>query len=578
VTSVTAHRPEERHQLRALRSAFLTRFFDNEITGGSNDLKASFFWLVGFLAAPGFLIAIMMMWQWDTIARFQGVAALRESAMSSKLVYLSYGMVASGLLAAMTWTSLLLDRRDALVLGALPVRPRTIVGSKLGALAAYLGLLTIAMHGLASLTFGTVLASHNTFSFLLRGVVAHLVAGGVSSTFLFLAVTSAQGVALALTGPRAFTRVSSALQVGLIACVLIGFVVQPLFAVATLDTLAGAGRRNHPWMLYTPPFWFLGTYEWLLGTEHPGLIALHWRGVAVLASLAGLTSVSYVASYARLSRAAVEGGDAALPRPKAAALVEGLVKRLTARPASRAAAQFFLVSLARVERLRFAAAMAIGVVVGWSIPAIYLWAQKRADPAENAIDPFGPGTVLALSLADVAFLVAGLRVAASLPSDLKASWIIPMIDAPVTQLRSGLWRVLFATGVVPIAVLFAPLIAWFWGAQTAVGHTLVLLAGGALLIELLLWNHEQMPNAGPWRPERVQFGKRWPLYLLGFLLFSAGMAALEGLVLGEVWRIASLVGFLILATVGIRLAHERRQVIPEDDLDNLGAPAVLRID
>ncbi|MEO7192619.1 MAG: hypothetical protein ABI051_16325 [Vicinamibacterales bacterium] len=564
-------------QLGALCGTFLARFFENEITGGSNGLKASFFWLVALLAAPGFFIGVMLSFQWDLTSRLHGAAALRASALSSKLVYLSYGMVVSGLLAAITWSSLLLDRRDALIIGVLPVRPATVVAGKLLALSLYLGLLTAALNGPAALSIGVALAAGSHFRFALRGIAAHLVAGGMGCTFLFLAVTSAQGLALALTGPGAFKRVSSMLQLVVIGGVVIGFLLQPLFAISTRDTIAGVGVHNRPWMLHLPPFWFLGTYEWVLGTSNPVLTSLHWRGMAAFSLLLVVTAVSYLVSYARLSRAVVEGADAAPPRPGAAACVEWLVGGLTRHPASRAAAQFFVTSMARVERLRFIAAMTIGLVVGWSVPLVYLWWAELADPSENVVDPMMTTSILSLSLADLAFLVTGLRVAAAMPSDLKASWIIPMIEARGTRLRSGVWRALFALGVVPIVVLFAPLLAWFWGGMVAISHSMVLLATGALLVEVLLWNAEQMPNASPWRPERLQLGKRWPLYLLGFILFSTGIAGIEALVFGRPVLVVGLVALLVMLIVAVRVAHRRRLIVPEDDPEDVGAPAVLRI-
>ena len=46
-------RPGEVGQCRALARAFLFRFFENEITAGSSDLRSSFFWLLSILIPPG---------------------------------------------------------------------------------------------------------------------------------------------------------------------------------------------------------------------------------------------------------------------------------------------------------------------------------------------------------------------------------------------------------------------------------------------------------------------------------------------------------------------------------------------
>lgn len=554
----------------ALVRTFLTRLFENDITGGANDLKTGYFSLLAFLAAPPFLLAIMTMNLWENTARVHGIAVLHEQSLSGKVLYLSFGMVAAGILTAMTWSNLLLDRRDALILGALPVRPQTIVRGKLAALGVYLAVLALAMHGLASFSFGVGLAVGNTLTFLVRGVIAHFVAATSASLFLILTVTALQGVILTLTGPRVFSRISSALQIALIAGVLVVLVTLPLFAVSTLDTLAGSGRNNRPWMLWTPAFWFLGTYEVVLGTDRPILIALHWRGVAALACVIATILWSYASAYRRLARAAVEGGDTPRPR-RAAALNEVLTRSLTSHPASRAAAQFFLISLARVERLRFVLAVAVGIILGLSAPVLFFLAAGLASSSP-------PTGLLALSLAVVALLACGIRIAASLPCDLGAAWIVPAVDPAPARMRAATWRVHMALGVLPIVVLFGLLHAWYWGLLSAAQHALVLVASGAFLIEILLWNHERMPGTNAWRPERLELDKRWPLYGIAFLLFSLGIASIETLVLDMPALFAVFLGALVALAAGVRVAHQRRLVMPVADDEVVGAPAVLRLD
>ena len=579
MSAARAKRPNERGQLGALRHAFLARFFDNDITGGSDDLRGSFFWLIGFLAAPAFLLGVVLMLNWEQVARTQGAAAVRAGAPSVLVLYLSYGMVASGLLAAITWSSLLIDRRDALILGGLPVKPRVIVTGKLVALASYLGLLTLAMNGPAALSVGFALSAGSDFTFVLRGIATHLVTGGLSCALMFLIVTSLQGMAMLLTGPRTFARVSAVLQVALIACVLIAFVFQPYFAVVTRDTLRGFGRLNVPWMLNTPPFWFLGTYEWLLGSDNPTVTMLHWRAMGAFGLATLMTALTYLLSYPRLSRSAVEGRDAPVPRPRTAASVERLVQLLSDHPVSRAAAQFFATSLARVERLRFIGAMTMGVVIGWSAPMVFLWMGAAADRPDYDPAPLGPTALLTLSFAALSILLVGLRVAAAMPSDLKASWIIPTIGTDGVPMRTGLWRLLYVIAVLPVAVTFGGVIGWFFGPAFGLSHAVILLAVGALLVELVLWNHDRMPNATPWRPERVQLGKRWPLYFFSFLFASWSVAYIENLVLGRAVLVAGLAISILAIAVTLRIAHRRRVVLPRDDEihEIVDAPAVLRI-
>ena len=142
-------------QVDALARAFLVRFFESEITTGTDDLKQFFFWLLAALAVPGLFIPWIMAFEWQLLARMDGAEALRIASRAEKTFYLGFTMIASGVLTAIAWSSLLPDRRDTLILGALPVQPRTVVAAKLLALAAYVGLVAVAMHAAGSIFWGS---------------------------------------------------------------------------------------------------------------------------------------------------------------------------------------------------------------------------------------------------------------------------------------------------------------------------------------------------------------------------------------------------------------------------------------
>lgn len=51
-------------QARALFDAFLARFFENEMSDNSRDMKNSFFWILAMLATPGLLLPFSRMFEW----------------------------------------------------------------------------------------------------------------------------------------------------------------------------------------------------------------------------------------------------------------------------------------------------------------------------------------------------------------------------------------------------------------------------------------------------------------------------------------------------------------------------------
>lgn len=541
-------RPLEGRQTAALVHAFLARFFENEITAGTSDLKSSFFWLLAFLMVPGFLIPFQMLFDWDFVARFHGPEVLRVVSRADKALYLGFTMVAAGVISAIAWSSLLTDRRDALILGAMPVRPALVVRAKLAALGLYILLIAIGMHTLASLAFGTMLSSRAPFEFLLRSITAHFVVSCAAGAFVVLSVAGIQGLALAVAGPRAFSRVAPALQVGLVGVVALGLLVLPTLNVSVVDTLRETGRNPQPWLLLTPPLWFLGAYEGLLGTDDPKLLALARTAMLALGAAALATVASYPLAYRRVMEGAVESGGAD-SRIGRAAIAETFARMLGRDPGVRATAQFFLSSAGRLERQRFAIASAIGLALAWSLPGIL--ALVRAAPVEPAT------TVLSLPIAAMIFVLVGLRTAAALPADLNARWLFQLQRPGRRHLHAALERTMFVLGVLPAVCAGVATAGPLWGVRVAALHGLLLIAVGALLIQMLLWLNDAMPCAQPWEPERLDLGRRWLLYLAIFLVFTAGIAALERALLASTLASASFVLAIAAAAAAVRYVSLR---------------------
>ena len=319
-------------QFRVLARAFLDRFFETEITGGSADLRMSLFWIMAFLAAPGLFLPLLMSVSYSVIAIWDGPEALRIASRGNKAFYLGFSMVATGGLGAIVWNSLLLDRRDSLVLGTLPVRGRTIVWSKIAALAAYIGLISVAMHALGSLSYGFTLSQRSSAGFAVAGVVAHFIAATAASAFALLAIVALQGVAFAALGPRRFDVVSPVLQVLVAAFVLTGFLLLP--------DIDFTGSDPAPWLLRMPPLWFLGIYESILSTRDPMLVEMNRRAIGALAIVTIVTLVTYPIAYRRLVSTVVESAGGR--RRVGGAFAAWMVRCLSRSPITRASAPFYL--------------------------------------------------------------------------------------------------------------------------------------------------------------------------------------------------------------------------------------------
>ncbi|MFI5177773.1 MAG: hypothetical protein ACHQO8_04390, partial [Vicinamibacterales bacterium] len=469
-----------------------------------------------------------------------------------------------------------------------PLRPRTVTAAKLLALGAYVGILVVGMHGLASLTFGLLLGNFGDVTFALRGVLAHFLAASLGSAFVFLAVAALQGTLLVVLGPRLFTRVSAVGQLLLILAVLAGLIALPTISASSIQSLEAQGVRPlvvhqrsgrvvtiHPttgtgsiaraWVPYTPPIWFLGVYETTLGTTEPRLRQLAATGIGATLGALLLVLITHPLAYRRMAVAAVETADAGAARR--ARLTRGLPALLAREPTARASIQFFLSTVARVERHRFVIAMAGGIAAAFAIPLAVSSIGVEAPVQWSAPPRWATVQVLAVPFSVMTCLAVGLRIAAQLPGDARASWIFHVIDADGWRARAGLWRVVYVLAVLPIEVTMA-VVAWrVWGAAFAAANLAVGLVAGAGLVELLLRRMRGMPCAAPWRPQPGHLRAWWPVYFFGFLIFTTAAPALALLSLRSLGALGVALAIIAAATLAMRISSRRSVVVEQNDDD-----------
>ena len=581
-------RPAASDQHRALVRAFLERFFENEITSRGTDLQSSFLWLIGLLGAPGVFMAVIQSFNWEGVFIARGFEAVGRAAFPDKALYLGLSMVATGIIVNIVWNALLLDRRDATILGVLPLRRQTILRAKLSALAIYILTISIGMHVAASVAFGAILGNHGSLAFMVRNVVAHLAAGTLASMFVFALLCALQAVALVGLGPRFFNRFSPLLQTLLVATVILTLLALPTIVRALPPTVEQAGLtpvvserltgssgvtaradldlRVKPWILDTPVLWFVGLYEWILGTADPLLTGLARTALIVTGALLAILLLTYPLGYRRTLADTLSGpARASILAYLSAWLTRGLARS----PQTRASMQFLLATVARVERHRLTLALGCGAAAALALP-IFL-RSRSADAA-------GSTEWMSIPLVAMLFMTVALRLAAALPSELQSSWVFASIDADPRRLRAGVFRVLAAGVVTPIAIASVA-VGWsLLGAPSAVAFGLICLAAGLLLAEALVHRFSGMPCARVWSPETVNLRKLWPFYLFFFLAFTRGMPWLAREIAGDTRAVAVTLGIAALAAVWLRLSGRARRHDDDYEINVLPHVSVLDLD
>ncbi|MEZ5315818.1 MAG: hypothetical protein R2752_00295 [Vicinamibacterales bacterium] len=514
-----------------LTRAFLARLFETEIVAGSHDVKAWFIWLMSALAAPGFVLPILLLgWDWGTLGRRFGPDLLDQVAWPDKLLYVGLAIVATGLVAALTWGSLLIDRRDALILGTLPIRPGAIIRAKLTSLALYVLAVATGMHVLASLTFGTLLGA-NRLAPVGRGIVAHFVASGLASVFVLVSATAAQSLVALAGGPRVLARASAWMQAALVASLLLLMTALPAIGRAVHDELGGARARQvmlelraepgwpadvqatatlSPWLMRLPPVWFLGVYETVRGTHIQAFRDAARRGGIAVAALAAFTLFALPLASRRIMTAAVEEAGGGARTGRTVPVSERMVRLQDPRPQPRGLAQLLVLTSARVARHRLVVAAAAGLAMAWSVPALLTGGGRVAGGVSVA--------AAALPFALTAIGAVALRVAAAIPSDLRAGWVLAGLDvaaeAPGRALRRALWTLV----VAPVAIVACGAFVVTGRAAIVPSFLALAAATGLLLVEALLIGYQGLPCAHPWQSERPVVRTWWAVIGAGLLV------------------------------------------------------------
>src|SRR5262245_5950681 len=115
---------------KVLFREFFGQFFASESATSDIRLRQAIIAIVAFLMMPGLFLSAPSFSAYE-YARARAPELILPMTRMRATMLLTYSMVTVGLIGASLWDSLVFDRRDAMVLGPLPVGRATIVRAKL---------------------------------------------------------------------------------------------------------------------------------------------------------------------------------------------------------------------------------------------------------------------------------------------------------------------------------------------------------------------------------------------------------------------------------------------------------------
>jgi len=566
--------PQESSQIAALTRSFLARFFDNEMTGGSSDLQHAFFWLLAALATPGLVMPTVAGNGWNIMALAPGPEGgldfLRMQASANLTFSIGVTMVGIGLMAAVSWQSLLLERRDVQVLGTFPVRYRTVLIAKLCSLVLFFLILVAATAPLSAVCYGLFLGTAFSVPFGFRVAGLHVLVSTLAALASYLAVIGFQGLVLSVAGPRLFTRVAPLLQLLVVAMLGLLFLSLPAASTATLGRLYAIGPTSPDWVLWMPTTWFYGIYAKGMGVTLPIMDVLIGRAMTTTVALLAIVLVTYPLSYRRLIVDALIGVAAPARRSLPGRGVAAIPALLSASPVAQATLQFTMTTIGRVGVHRLVMSMAVGAAMAIIVPL----AAANLGPA--GVSP--AASVLAIPIVLMTAVLIGLRITYAMPAELGAAWLFRAAAGQEwAEHRIAARRLMLVAGVLlPIAIT-VPVFGSDWGVGTALLHSLVCAALGALITEGLLIDFDGVPCSAPFEPGRAQLESRWPWYLAGMNIAMLGIPINEAelLITGRPLGLLVIAGVFAVNTAIVRRWSEYRR--PEPVTQESPGPASFRV-
>jgi hypothetical protein len=380
------------------------------------------------------------------------------------------------------------DRRDVLILSPLPIQARTLFLAKAAAVAAALGLTVGVVNVFTALASPVGFVSTWGVLAMLRMVGVYWITMLAAGAFNFCLVLSLQGLAQLL--PRQiFLRVSAILQIAAFCLFLSMYFLQLPFT-APGEMLSPQNRQMLPWL---PSYWFLALFQQLNGDsapEAPAMLARRaWIGSAAV--FAGAVA-SYVICYFRTLRKIAEQPDILPGSTGLRAWLQSGLPRFGGA-VETAVAQFGIRTLFRSRRHRVTLAFYLGIAT-----AIVLFVSKGPEGPGRITDPLrwhqANVPMLMGSILVMCSAVVGMRMAFTMPIDLRANWVFRMMPIGGGEAhRAGVRRTLFALAVVPAWLASAPVFLWMWPWRQAAGHLAALGLIGMILAELCLQSFRKIP-------------------------------------------------------------------------------------
>lgn len=542
-------RPEQ-GQLAILVRHFLDRFFNNEMTSSDDEGKTRLIQVACTAGLPGF-VAAMYLWPvyHDILRRHRPYWA----RVSDHYLFVVYSMVAMGIIMVFEWDLFFPDLLDIFVLSSLPIKNRKLFLARIATVFIFVVSFLFDANILSTLALPAAIDPPS----LARFLAGHVLAVAASGIFAAATVLAVQGTLLSLLGARLFRKISLLLQGLFITALLMVLFLYPALSGA----LPAFMHSNSAFVLYFPPFWFLGVYQRLM--EGPSSLPIYMRlaqtGCTVTLWIVAVAIVSYPLAYWRRTRELIEGSGTRDTRSVIVQPINRMLHTTILRvPVRRAIFHFISQTLPRVQRYRIYLVMygglGLSLIVATVLRLDVLHGQIRIE-----ISPDGLRAAIPMA---VFWTIAGLRMAFVSPTDARGRWIFQTIQgrpqlAQLTAAKTWIitWSIIVSLAVVAaLHMLAAPELR---GWKTIAGQVLVATGLCLLLTDAFFLNVKILPFTGVKALVRTNLAIVLLKYVAAFVPVVVIVVKLEPWVESNIGHLATSVLAIAGAHLALRVVHRK---------------------
>jgi hypothetical protein len=543
--------PGSAKRIKALARVFFGRLFENDMFSSSSAASASVVWLLALVATPGVMFSGAQIFSWAHLRamgiRLDDPLIVDRALLQSQAFHIDFVMAVAGIVTMIVWGSLTPDRRDALVLGPLPVTAREQSLGRLLALLKFFGMFIVAVSVPTAIAYNFVSVGAENITQFPGRVLGHIVAAALAGGSVFFLLLNIQLLLAAAFGPRAVRYVTLPLQFGSLIGMIAALASAEGFANAMLmqGTNVGAG------VMWNPAAWFVGVYRWVSGEDRDVFAQLAARGALAGVAIIGLALVMYPLAYDRCQKKVIdsEGRTTGAMQRGWAALAARLLRPLLRSPLERGLAAFMLATLGRSQTHRFLIGMYGGIAFLLALP---IAGRLLLEPTTGTRIYAWFAVPLGLTF----WMVCGVRVALMMPVEPIANWVFRLTE-PVDKRRvlSTVVTVMAFVTCIPVAAIFAGALLML-GQETLAGTVfLIVTLAGLCLIEMLTITMKTVPFTCTYLPGQLWLRMFWPFYFALWLYSVYRLTEWSVWALGDRTRTLQIAAVLVSIWIVLRVWH-----------------------